>query len=417
MKKLRYRQAFLPLICLCALCFGCETISEANGSFEESVESARTSSLEVADIPVKRFFRFHLRQFGNDVGGTFETFDMSSYAQFAEVPVYMSNPLSLYYCARIDYGYVRNDHVYVVFTDREQRQWTFAASLGDRRLAGSLMRSSLDEGRQLGTEYLLPEDRAWLTHGEQDRNLIPKVHQIVLSRMEDSKRSLQCMYYFKTLVLHFVLPSQLSLDDCQPSVQNCRSYKLAIGGMLPSSYEFSPENIQYQSVLNAYLDDCDLEEANTRTIRLREDPKNVPKAISNAGLFLATAFVYKDLDQDDEWDPYSEPVLAALSRKSLLFVREVSDTAVYGNDATGTTFETPVIGAKDLAKTPGWNVYSDSASSSNMSWRIVEKMNLGDVEWLNLVLSNEHAPQDGCYMYPTDPAQLPCDSVFPVLMQ
>lgn len=417
MNKLRFSPAYLPFVMICALFAGCEMISEANGSFEESVESMRVSSPVVADIPVKRFFRFHLRQFGNDVGGTFETFDMSNYTQFNEVPVYMDNALSLYYCARIDYGYVRNDHVYIVFTDREQRQWTFAASLGDKRLAGSLMRSSQVENRQLGREYLLPEDQALLNAQNWDRNLKQKAHQIVLSRMEDSKRSLDCLYYFKTLVLRFVLPPGLSLADCQPSEQNCRTYKLAIGGMLPGGHTFSPENIQYQHVLNAYLDDCDIDESNMRTIRLREDPQKGPNAIAAPGLFLATAFVYEDLDLDDAWDPYTEPVLATLSEQALVFVRNVSDSAIYGSDASGSTFETPVIGTRDLAKSEGWHVYDDHNVSTGSPWRVVEKLTYNTLDRLTLTLTNASVPHDGCYMYPADETQMPCDSVFPVLMQ
>ena len=417
MNKLRFSPALLPFVMICALFAGCEMISEANGSFEESAESMRTSSPVVADIPVKRFFRFQLRQFGNDVGGTFETFDMNNYTQFNEVPVYMDNALSLYYCARIDYGYVRNGHVYVVFTDREQRQWTFAAALGDRFLAGSLMRSSQVENRQTGSEYLLPEDQALLNARNWDRNARLKAYQIVLSRMEDSKRSLECLYYFKTLVLRFVLPSALSLADCQPSVQNCRTYKLAIGGMIPASHEFSPENMQYQDVLNAYLDDCDLDESNMRTIRLREDPQKAPNAIVAPGLFLATAFVYQDLDMDDAWDPYTEPVLATLSEQALVFVRNVSDSAVYGSDASGSTFETPVIGTKDLATSEGWHVYRESAVRTGTPWRVVEKLTYNTIDRLALTLTNESDPQDGCYMYPADETQKPCVSVFPVLMQ
>lgn len=393
-------------------------ISEANGSFEETFESGRVSLTADADIPVRRFFRFHLRQFGNDVGGTFETFDMSSYTQFSEVPVYMDNALSLYYCARIDYGYIRNDRVYVTFTDREQRQWTFSALLGDRLLAGSLSRASQAyDHLPFDVEELLPEDQAWYAAQDSVSEIETVSPQIVMSRMTDSKRSLQCLYYYKTRVLNFVLPSRLSLDDCLPSVKTCRTYKLAIGAMIQSKPEFSAEDVQYQSVLVSYLDACDIDASRTRMVRLREDPERVPRSIAGKGLFLGTAFVFRDLNDDDSWDPYHEPVLAYLGSRSLLFVRDGMDSPVYGNDASGMTFESPVIGMKEAPDSPGWHVYSDMAVHMSMPWRIVEKMTRDESDRLNLVLANQVSPQEGCYVYPADGSQVSCDSVFPVLMQ
>ena len=134
----------------------CTQINDVTGSFEESVNSGR---IQASGIDTRRFFRFHLRQFNHEIGGTFESFDMSGYDMFQQVPLYMTNALNLYYCARIDYGYVRDNTAHIVFTDKEQRQWMVSLDLGNASLSGTIVRVNHNNQANVylsDADYLMP---------------------------------------------------------------------------------------------------------------------------------------------------------------------------------------------------------------------------------------------------------------------
>ena len=405
---------FVPIVLVSLFGAGCDQLNSVNGSFEESMESGRLR-YPAAGVETLRFFRFHLRQFDDAVGGTFETFDMSSYEMFTTVPEFMNNPVSFYYCARIDYGYVRNNQANIVFTDREQRQWMFQTTLGEENLAGSIRRmdySDLSGYGRAKVDSLLPEDAAYFNAEAVTEE------QIVLQPMrKDSDKSLECLYYFKTTTLKFQLAESPYMDYCQPSLSQCRSLKLAIIGMFPLKNKMVDTSL-FQEVTTVYLDDYDLGPDRIRTVQLRDNPFVTQHASPNS-IFIATAIVYEDLDLNGVWDKSTEPVWAALNNQALLFYSSSPETTIYGRSNSLEQFEEPTILAHEWPEEPGWHVFSyDTDNSTSESYVAIRKMAPDNASVIPLrpVDIIEDWPRE-CYLRPTFDGQSRCSGIFPVLFQ
>ena len=404
---------YLALISI-LLVTGCDQIDDVNGSFEEAVSSPRIG-VQLNDHTY-RYFRFHLRQYDDAVSGTFETFDMNSYELFNQVPILMNNPLNLYYCARIDYGYVRNNTVHIVFRDKEQRLWTFIAKLGQSSLSGEIYRTRHDGiaivEQQL--DYLLPEDAAYIQSGDHPAT------RITLESMRDSDASLSCVYYYKSNLLHFILPESFPLDGCEPSTRQCRNFRLAIIGTHPIRQLQSSSQPFITEVLSAYLDDCDLQDNTKRSINLRDNP-NIRDGI-NSDVFIATAIIYEDFNRDGTWNTETEPVLAFLDEQTLMFYSEVPSSSIYGESQYGTTYQAPILSQSQIDPTPGWHVYNDEADDSTaiLHLRVLKHLSPATGNVLSFTTINVPTLVDlerGCYLHPQNAQQMPCVGLIPVLVR
>lgn len=391
---------------------GCDSILDVNGSFEEASISGRVTSF-VQDQETRRFFRFHLRQFDDAIGGTFETFDLKGYALFSQMPEIMDTAADYYYCGRIDYGYVRNGRVFVAFHDKEQRQWQFSAELGEKTLSGNLDRIRFNQdisGDMAELEYFLPEDRAFLESGAESDS------QMILQTMKkSSSRSLECLYYHKRKDIEFILPNGI-LQSCTPSVRNCENIKLSIVGKSPQhTDEFDAAG--YQKVLTAHLDDIDIENNRIRGINLRENPYASQGRKSNE-IFIATAILFRDLNANDLWDSGTEPILATLSHQVLVFLPSSPDSDISGRNFQGESYPSPVFTLKEINNAPGWYVYHDVSDENGTPWRTLKSATLELDERLILskTTGDSSLPDldDGCMA--TSNAPQSCNGILPVLL-
>ena len=399
--------------CLAMLCISaCTQINEVTGSFEESVNSGR---IQASEIDSRRFFRFHLRQFEHEIGGTFESFDMSGYDMFQQVPLYMTNALNLYYCARIDYGYVRDNTAHIIFTDKEQRQWMVSLELGNSSLSGTIVR--VNHGHQTDAylsddAYLMPEDAAFNQRMDSSEGL----SQIDLVPMSaDSDDSLNCIYYYNHLNLKVVLPGSLPLLQCEPSPQQCHNYRLSIIGGRPQRRLIDLDVLRLSEIHSAYLDDCDIQNGMTRSLILRNDPSVISGVTSE--LFIATAIVYKDENLNGLWDSDSEPVLAYADDQILMFYANVPQSAIYGESPDEKTYEMPILSEDQIQTTTGWHVYEADfeRTEEKVNWRIISKLRNTSTDTLTMH-DIPNAPQ-GCYISSQDELHPQCQGILPVIIQ
>ena len=369
----------------------------------------------MSGVDSKRFFRFHLRQFDHEIGGTFESFDMSSYEMFSQVPLYMTNALNLYYCARIDYGYVRGNTAHVVFTDREQRQWMVSLELGSRSLSGTMVRMNRNNQADpylSDSDYLMPEDAAYYQQPDHPEEL----RQIDLVPMSaDSSDSLNCIYYYNHLNLKVVLPESLPLQQCQPSQQQCRNYRLSVIGERPQRHlsDFNP--LRMVEVQSAYLDDCDIQSGMIRSMILRDDPSVISGYAQN--LFIASAIVYEDINLNGVWDSSSEPVMAYSADQLIMFYSSTPESSIYGESPDGKTYEVPVLASEQIQSGSGYHVYEeDSEITENTDiWRVIMRLHASSLDTLTL-RAVPNSPE-GCYISPIDESLPKCQGIFPVLIQ
>lgn len=419
----RIIQAILLLIGL--LCIGCHSNDDITGSYEEDDISGRhldgdaTQNIVWKEGEAERYFRFHFRQFGDDIGGTFETFDLSSHDLFTQIPTYMENTVSLYYCARIDFGYVRKHAAYIFFTDREQRQWGLVLDTSADPPTGVLKRAyynHIGDVRLENPEYYLREDVEYQEKLSQGKMPYP---QIALKAMEkDTKRSLDCIYYYKTKKFEVTIPGELAnrLVDCSPSQARCDNYKLAVIGMMPQHRIPNSENVQIQEIMTARLDDCDITSDRKRTLSLRENPYKMISA-NSSGLYIATVIAYKDYNANDQWDSASEPIIAALDNQTLVFYDSVPST-MYGNSLSGDSYEIPVIHEDTFDKSTGWFLFNDDSSEQKDLYRVIQKLTPHTAD--TLVLKNIELPENdmkGCLLYSTGELSSACSGIIPVLLQ
>ncbi|MBO4350041.1 MAG: hypothetical protein J6A01_03720 [Proteobacteria bacterium] len=414
------------LLLICFLCIGCHSNDDITGSYEESELSGRhldgnsREELLWLDGNVERYFRFHFRQFGDEIGGTFETFDLSSRMLFTKIPTYMENTASLYYCARIDRGYIRKYSAYIFFTDREQRQWELVLDTTKDPPAGVLKRSyfnNIGDVNLDNSEYYLREDEEYYQKVDMAQMLYP---QIALQRMEkDTKRSLDCVYYYKTHIFEVTLPSEFTDSsgwNCMPTPSRCNNYKLAVVGMMPQHRVPNSENFQLQEILTARLDDCDITTERKRILLLRDNPYKIIAA-NTSGPYIATVIMYYDINLNDKWDSDSEPILAALDNQTLVFYDSVPGT-MYGNALSGNSYEIPVIQEDKFDRSTGWYLFNDDSSEKKDIYRVIQQLTPHSSD--TLILKNIALPSDddieGCYL--NSIGDLPeCSGIIPVLLQ
>lgn len=422
------------LVLLFAMCLGCDTEYDCTGSYEESIYSGRhldgdaSAALVWNYGPTERYFRFHLRQFDNDIGGTFETFDLDSRELFTQIPTYMENPVSMYYCARIDYGYVRNHTAYVIFTDREQRQWALILDIAKDPPSGELRRANLNRVLNFfyDSEYYLSEDREYFEKVEQ--KTMP-YGQIALERMDkDTERSLNCVYYYKNRKFDVILPNELirllnqtpENDGCDPDQANCENYKLAVIGMMPHHRIPGEDIVPFQEVMSARLDNCDLMTVGKRTIYLRENPFNI-LATNNSQPFFATLIAYKDVNRNNHWDSAYDPVLAVLDNQTLVFYDHLPGT-MYGNGLGNAAYQVPVISEGQLDPSTGWFAFSDDSKEQSGIYRIIQNLipQTADTLILKYINTSHSGASDsvgGCNLPPTEAQEPYCRGLVPILLQ
>ncbi len=412
---LRHIQTLCFSLAATGFAAGCDQYDDVNGSFQEAVNSPR---IEVKlDDHTYRYFRFHLRQFDDAVSGTFETFDMNSYDLFNQVPILMDNPLNLYYCARIDYGYIRNNSVHIVIRDKEQRQWTFIAKLGKSALSGEIYRTGHSGIALVGAdpEYMLEEDAAYMSESQANTS------HFILESMKDSDASLKCIYYYRSHNLFVVLPESFPLKDCMPSAKQCHNFRLAIVGTHPVRKLFNSSPLLINEVLSAYLDSCDLQDNYKRSINLRDNPNTRDGIRSN--YFIATAVIFEDLNMDGIWNTDTEPVLASLDAQTLMFYDTIPESSIYGESPEGETYQAPVLSQSQIDSTTGWHLYNDeSETTENLPYiRILKHLTPISGNALSLMpihLNPEDGKSRGCYLHPQDDSkQIACDGILPVLVQ
>ena len=420
--------------------WGCNIITEASGSFEEMQISGRLQGMSDDDDPNAkyRFFRFHLRQFDTTIGGTFETFDLKSYASFSSMPKQVSTYDGIsenYYCSRIDYGYTRDDQVHIVFTDREQRQWIYRAKLGEETLHGSLSRMQFNMSQSIpidDLDYLLAEDAQYYKENK-DQNMDALMNnQIVLSLMDKSSdRSLQCIYYYRKNTVTFSLPETLDLESlCSPSVSHCNNLRLAVIGSIPVMH---PKDVfNRKELFSASLDDCDINNR-TRTLFLRDNPFTLLRiSRDNRIPFIATAILYEDGNGNGSWDrEENEKIYAALADQILVFYKNSSDSdeafSIYGMDENAETLNTPTFTQDTFGSESGWFTFSENIQADPMFdetpnhttpfYRPVQSVNRID----NMVMRLQaiEGSSLGCYVDPNNNKNLlpRCKRVFPILIQ
>ena len=408
----------LLLMALSTFISGCDTIWEVDGSFEETLLSGRLNSTLADGQDTRRYFRLHLRQFEDAVGGTFETFDLDNYTAFTRVPEYMDQSMTRYYCARIDYGYVRGDEAYISFTDREQRHWTMNLNLGERVLYGDFVRT--DSHRiELNNIYLMPEDAAFVA---ENKDGTPK-HQVEFASMGVlGERALDCVYYFKSRHIDFVLPSAMNLEKlCEPSKHQCKNFRLAIIGVQAQHHVIQHDLPPLQEIMTAYLDDCDIDENQIRSINLRENPHAFHT--NSNGIFVATAIIYQDLNLDSTWDKADEPIFAMLNGQSLVFYEDAPTEDVYGTTSSHEPYEDPVLTLDYMTAFPGWQIYNDQSDGieTNPYIRIIKRLTPYRSKYLYFKAENLN-PEDpdmlpGCYIRPDSPHKLGCSQLLPILLQ
>lgn len=327
---------------------GCDAITNVNGSFEESPESGRLleGSAQREDFPQLRYFRFHLKQFGDEIGGIFESFDTSSYAIFSRIPVSMSVAMRAYYCGRIDYGYVRDDKVQILFTDREQRRWMYYGDLGGPQISGALVRVDVS-GNEFVTDdayaYAMPQDAAYLSNGGAPES------EMILQRMEDVEHTLDCIYHVVKTEVEVVIPESLRVH-CKGI---CSNLKLAVIGSVPMSADdaeaASPPSLY--EVVSLTITEPDMTNASVRKIMLRDDIQVISGSIDSD--FIATLWLYDDLDDSGSWSS-DEPIYASLKDEILIFGKRSEESGLGRRSYVGVL---PEWAAKEAGK--AYQIFSD----------------------------------------------------------
>lgn len=356
------------------MCSACNFNRDFNGSFEEARGSGRLfwGAVEDPGLDSYRFFRLHLRQFDNEIGGVFETFDMSSIDAFEQVPTFMEYAVKNYYCARIELGYVRDHTAHVIFKDREQRRWVISLELGEKTLYGSLSRMKMDSTDLATpkTDYLLPQDVAYFATPWGYSQMIFDVMP------ESSQRSLECIYYYKNTDIDFTIDERLLETKCS-APRTCPNLRLGIVGSPPIAKQSLSSLPELSEIVSATLQDCDFK-GQIRTISLRDNP-NTSNQWRNS-LFLATAIVYDDVDLNGSWDHSTDPIYAMIDNGALLFRHEQTQPVFYGSlpedISPDTRFDDPVISESDFGPLNGWTACSESdyPTSQDSVWRIPTKL-------------------------------------------
>ena len=337
---------------------------------------------------------------------------MSGYEMFQQVPLFMTTPMNLYYCARIDYGYVRDNKAHVIFTDREQRQWMFSLDLKKNTLPGTITRISNSNVFTVDHDYLMPEDTAYL-HQTDRLSGLSQIEFIPMTK--DTDDSLNCLYYHNRLDLNFVLPANFPFQSCKPSVKQCHNYRLAVIGGSPQRFISDLNPRIFTEIQSAYLDDCDIQNGYIRSFVLRDNPYVITGIKSS--LFIATAIVYEDLNLNGHWDNLTEPILASMDGQILMFYSEPPSSAIYGESPDEKTYEIPVLSADQIQQNSGWHVYDAETilNKSDVNWHIIRHLTQSSANTLTLHSVKNAA--DGCYLIPSDESQPPCEGVLPMLIQ
>ena len=399
---------------------GCDSIWTVNGSFEESSLSGRIHAPMDKDNATRRYFRLHLRQFDDTIGGTFESFDLDSMEAFARVPEFMEQSMNRYYCSRIDYGYVRDGVAYISLTDREQRHWTMTLNLGDKTLHGGLARTDIHRIEMPSDDFLMPEDKAYLRDAEESHHAgNMQIAFEDMGRLGD--RALDCVYYFKSREIDFILPAALNLNTlCHPSPQECRNLRLAIIGIQTQPHIIQNDLPPLQEVMSAYLDSCDVDENRIRTINLRENPHVFTS--HSEGFFVATAIIYDDFNADKTWDKADEPIYAMLDSQSLVFYDRKPESDVYGFAPDRSVYDKPVIELSNMTEFPGWQAYHDSSENvdNNVYIRVLKRLTPNPSKYLyfkSINIPGNAQTEPGCYIHPNSPNQQECQRLLPILLQ
>lgn len=328
---------------------GCDATTDVNGSFEESSVSGRLLEGSAARdaFPQLRYFRFHLKQFGDEVGGIFESFDTTSYSIFSRIPVSMGVAMRAYYCGRIDYGYVRGDNVQILFTDREQRRWMYYGDLSDSQISGALVRVDVS-GNEFVTDdayaYAMPQDAAYLSNGGAPES------EMVLQRMEDAEHSLDCIYQIAKTEVEVVIPESLRAH-CRGI---CSNLKLAVIGSFPMSAqeaEAATPPALYE-VVSLTVTQPDMTNDSVRKMVLRDDVQVISGSIDSN--FIATLWLYDDLDDSGSWSS-EEPIYATLKDVILIFGKRSVETSLGRRYYTGILPEWAVAEAGK-----SYQIFSDS---------------------------------------------------------
>lgn len=355
---------------------GCDRIDDVNGCFEESSSSGRLF-LGVQNAPnleTRRFFRFHLKQFENDVGGIFETFDLSSYDAFSQVPAKITTPYSHYYCGRIEYSYVRDARAHIIWTDKEQRRWVFTGILGDDvLLSGSVNRLSADgiSFPSPQADYMLPQDAIYLERGGDVER------QIAFEKMKShADKNLECPYYYKSTTVNVVIPESVLETYCEDR-RFCGNLRLGIIGMESFMKESIGEDPEFFEIVSATLHDCDIKDR-VRSIILRDNP-HVYGGNGRSGFFIATAVIYQDEDRNGAWDSRRERIIAALGHETLIFSDEDSHL-FYGALPEGYEYdpEEPLVVLAPEEEWPkrGWSSCTETDYDADYTdyWRVPTKI-------------------------------------------
>lgn len=422
----------IVLIFLLMASVACTSIVKADGSFEESSESGRLhANLDEADqVSSFHFFRLHIRQFDDVLGGIFEIFEHNDYLAFSQEPEVLDRKKKNYYCSRIDNSYVRSNQIFITMTDREQRRWLFSSKLGDISLYGRLDRLSYDDrvmSASMDVDYLFPEDVLYRKKYKQPplSKKEPISEQLVFEKMRrNNDKHLDCIYYYKTDRFKLELPSELQLKNwCMPSQGRCNNIRAAVM-MTQLTYDtaLGTYSLTLHEHQSARLDDCDIDpNGYFRLLSLREKPD-----LNNPVLKLGTAtvIVYEDFDGNGLWTQESEPILSYASQGMLVFYEQTPNTTVYAKLSDGSLHDKALFDSTLLSASPGWYFlrYSSERDESGTSAQFVKVLEsqLGNQIKLNPIGLRSDLTREnrGCYLKPNlDVGQVLCPPIFPAIAQ
>ena len=388
---------------------GCQLVDSVYGVYEETADSGRLlASHPEADAPDNyRFFRFNLRQYGDEVGGIFESFDLPSYSDFSRMPETVNYRISSYYCSRIEYGYARNGYLNIYFTDKSQRRWLYSGLLEDNKISGRIYRVSQNGGKLISESYgyLMDQDRAYYEQsGSGDLEMI-------LRHREKSETSpLSCMYYYKTSEIEFSIPESVYAHCGEAKF--CSNLRLAAVGSQPISASMSSagQTPIFTEILSATLSDID-RGSGMRLIAMRDTP--YAELRNASGLFIATAFVYDDANLNGVWDS-DEAIYAGMRGSFLAFSDETAESeyaAVLGVGENKTiAYNLSLPDGMPI----GWNVVEErSRTEANSATRSLTQF-LKTQSAAALTEWTEDGA--GCYYAPPAGSGKPmCEGIFPVL--
>ncbi len=391
------------------LSVGCQPADYVYGAYEEAADSGRllASQAEAASSENYRFFRFNLRQYGDEVGGIFETFDLPSYSDFSRMPETVNHRMANYYCSRIEYGYVRNGYLNIYFTDKSQRRWFYAGLLEDNKISGRIYRVSQNGGKLISEPYgyLMDQDRAYYERsGDGDLEMILRYRE----RSETSP--LSCIYYYKTSDIEFSIPESV-YKHCADA-KFCSNLRLAVIGSQPisSGLSSSAQTPIFTEILSATLSDID-RASGMRLIALRDTPYAELRDAS--GLFIATAFVYDDANLNGVWDT-DEAIYAGMRGSLLAFADETADSEYAAALGVGENKTIAYNLSLPDGMPIGWNVVEEkSRTEANSAARSLTQF-LKTQSAASLTEWTDGGA--GCYYAPQAGSGKPmCEGIFPVL--